>query len=337
MVLVSTGRSRERVLVFGLEGVGKSLAALDIASRVAPHKLYVIDNDNAWDRMLEGQTLAGETVNVAEEYRWDAAVERKAGKDVGGWVFDDKWCVDGGNVVVFHADGWEANKAAIAAVREEATGDDWCCIDSGSALWSDVQAWFTEQVFDQSMDDYFMQVRMEKAKAQADAKALGALDGWVDWPVINAQYNGAVMKFLVNPPCHLIVTAEQADVTSDQVDKETRAMYGGEMVKPRGQKRIGHNVQTVLRMVKRGEDYKVTTVKDRGGRDKFKNDDVTDRGFAEWYLEEIAGWQEQTESTPTTPPTGSTTATGSTPTSRHSGLVSKKPVAKTKTTIVKKG
>lgn len=298
-MLRSTGRSKERILVYGMEGVGKSLAALDIASRIGPGAtLYVIDNDNAWDRMLEGQTVAGESVRVAEEYRWNPE-----GKGLARWEFDGQWCVDEGNVVVYHAAGWVANISAIAQVVQAAGPDDWCCIDSGSALWDDVQAWFTESVFDSSMADYFMQVRMEKAKAAKEAKALGALDGWVDWPVINAQYKGAVMKFLVTPPCHLIVTAEQADVTKEDQDKETRALYGGEQVKPRGQKRIGHNVQTVLRLSRqRNGTFVVTTVKDRGGREKMEMEDVTDRGFGEWYLEEVAGWTSTPSATEQTAP-----------------------------------
>lgn len=298
MGLQTGGRSRERILVFGMEGVGKSYAALDVASRIGERTLYVIDNDNAWDRMLEGQTIAGETVGVRMEFRWDGDLER--GK--GGWEVDGRWAVDGGNVVVFHADGWLASVAAIEAVREEAGPDDWCCVDSGSALWDDVQAWFTESVFDSSMADYFMQVRMEKARAQKDAKALGALDGWVDWPVINAQYKDRVMKFLVNPPCHLIVTCEQADVSSQDEDRETRALYGKLSVKPRGQKRIGHNMQTVMLLRRdRAGDFYATTVKDRGAREAQENLDVSGVGFGEWYLEEIAGWTEETATGPTAP------------------------------------
>lgn len=291
MVLETGGRSRERVLVFGMEGVGKSLAALDVAARVRPRKLWVIDNDNAWDRMLEGQTLAGESVAVQAEFRW-----KPGGNGGGEWVSDTRWCVEDGNVIVYHCNGWEANASAMEMVMGECDGDDWCCVDSGSALWDDVQAWFVEQVFDKTMDDYFMQVRMEKAKAAREAKALGALDGWVDWPAINAQYKGKVMKWLVNPNCHLIVTCEQADVTREEQDKETRALYGGLNVKPRGQKRIGHNVQTVLMLRRdRAGDFYVTTVKDRGGREVIENVEVTDKGFGEWYLEEIAGWSERAE------------------------------------------
>lgn len=328
MTLRSTGRSRERVLLFGMEGVGKSLAALDVAAAIAPARLHVIDNDNAWDRMLEGQTLAGEDVRVAAEYRWNATVE--------DWEFDGRWCVEGGNVVVYHANGWVANTKAIEAVREDADPDDWCCIDSGSALWDDVQAWFTMSVFDSSMSDYFLKIRMEKAAAAKDAKALGAFDGWVDWPVINATYKEHVMAFLVTPPCHLLVTCEQADVTKEETDKETRALYGGENVKPRGQKRIGHNVQTVVRLRRdRSDMYYATTVKDRGGRERLENEDVTGRGFAEWYLEEVGGWQESGAVATTTKPQSSGSSSGSGTIQAKSGPVSKAPV--TKTPIVKKG
>lgn len=285
----TNGRSRERILLYGLEGTGKSLAALDIASRVGPSRVFIIDNDNAWDRMLEGQTLAGEDVELAEEWRWDADANR--GK--GGWVEDDEWVVEGGNVVVYHTQGWVGNTSAIEEIRGAAGRDDWCVIDSGSALWSDVQAWFTEQVFDSSMEDYFLQVRMEKARAQTDAKSLGALDGWVDWPVINAQYKAKVMEFLVNPPCHLLVTAEQEDVKADDTDKETRALYSADLVKPRGQKRLGHNMQTILRLRRdRAMRFYVTTLKDRGARGELANEEVTDEGFATWYLEGVAGWSE---------------------------------------------
>lgn len=288
-MLRSAGRSLERVVVFGLEGVGKSECALDIATRIGPDRtLWVVDNDNAWDRMLEGVGISGDEAQVRAEYRWLD----------GEWVEDDAYATEDGNVVVYHVDdgGWDANVSALKEVKRDAERQDWCCVDSGSALWDDVQAWFTESVFTSSMSDYFMQVRLAKAQAEKDAKALGAFDGWVDWPVINAVYKDNVMKFLVNPPCHLIVCCEQADVTSEEKDKETRALYK-DNVKPRGQKRIGHNVQTVIQLRRdRSMTFTASTIKDRGGRERLVMEDVTDRPFPEWYLEEVAGWIEDEDS-----------------------------------------
>ncbi len=292
MSLRSTGRSKERVLLYGMEGTGKSLAALDVAAAISPATMYVIDNDNAWDRMLEGQTLGGVKVEVAAEYRWD-------GKR---WDEDNEYVKPGGNIVVYHASGWEANTSAIAEVREAATANDWCCIDSGTALWSDVSDYFVDQVFNQSKADYFLKARI--AMEKPDASDGPMLDGWKDYGIINPIYNEGVMTFLILPPCHLLVTAEEEQVKAvpqkgkDIEGKETRAMYGEVQYKPRGQKRLGHNVQTVLRLARRANDrYTVNTVKDRGGRDQWDGEEVTGRGFSEWYLEETAGWVEET-STP---------------------------------------
>lgn len=291
MTLTTGGRSKERVLLYGMEAVGKSLAALDIAARVHPSKVFIIDNDNAWDRMLEGATLDGVEVAVEAEWRWDT----KAGK----FDWDGEWVREGGNVTVFHVEGWEANETALEDIREHAGPHDWCVIDSGSALWDDVQAWFTDKVFGQSKASYFMQARLAIEKADKEQSSLGALDGWMDWPVINAAYKEAVMTFLVTPPCHLLVTCEEAQVSTLQVkgkqveDADTRQMYGGLHVKPRGQKRIGHNVQTVIQLSRDASGkFKARTVKDRGGRERLVGEDVTGYGFGAWYLEEVAGWVE---------------------------------------------
>ncbi len=303
------------MLVYGMEGTGKSLAALDIASRVAPATMFVIDNDNAWDRMLEGQTIAGDSVQVREEYRWTGRT----------WESDDRWCVESGNVVVFHADGWVANTKAIERVKELADPDDWCCIDTATALWFDVSDHFVDQVFNQSKADYFLQARiaMEKAK-DGDGPML---EGWKDYGIINPIYNEGVMGFLITPPCHLIVTAEEEQVKSvpqkgkDIELKEVRAMFGGQHAKPRGQKRLGHNVQTVLRLTRQASGgYVATTVKDRGGREKLEMVDVTDEGFGSWYLEEIAQWQEQID-TSSTPPSLTAKSDAGTPVAKK--IVSK--------------
>lgn len=297
MTLVTGGRSRERVLLFGMEGTGKSDAILDVATRVYPNRVHIVDNDNAWDRMLEGVSVSGNTGRVLAEYRWDAASK--------SFEHDAEWCVDDGNIVVYHVDGWEANAAAIAEIRTDADRSDWCGIDSGSSFWDDVQDWYIDTVFDKTKADFFMQARMAMARGDSTE----ALDGWKDWSVINAEYKEKVMGFLITPPCHLLVTCEQAEVSSVQIkgkqieDAETRNLYGARKVKPRGQKRIGHNVQTVLQLVRQADGtYHVHTVKDRGGRERYTGEDVTGQGFATWYLEEVANWTEQEDMpVPSTP------------------------------------
>ena len=291
-------------MLFGIEGCGKSLATMEIASRVDA-TVWVIDNDNAWERMLEGTTLAGESVGLAEEWYWAPSSRNAEG---GVYESSDKWVEDGGNVVVFHCEGWEGNVAAIREIARRANVDDWWLLDTGSVVWANVQEYFTSKVFDASMADYFLKVRMEKQQANTLGKSLSALDGWVDWSVINPLYKDKVAKFLVNPPCNLIVITEQAEVSSDDKDKETLGLYSGFGVKPTGQKRLGHQMQTVIQLRRdRLDNYFATTIKDRGGRERLLNQNVTDVGFAEWYLEGVGGWvEENTEPEPPPPTVAST-------------------------------
>lgn len=294
MALVSTGRARERVLLFGIEGCGKSFATMDVAARIADdpeRRVWVIDNDNAWGRMLEGTTVDGTEVGLAEEWYWTPNARSSEG---GVYESSDRWVVDGGNVIVFHCEGWEGNVAAIKEIVRRANVDDWMTLDTGSVVWANVQEYFTSKVFDASMADYFLRVRMEKQAANTLGKSLSALDGWVDWSVINPLYKDKVSRWLVNPPCNLIVITEQADVSSDDKDKETLGLYASFGVKPTGQKRLGHQMQTVIQLRRdRLDNYFATTIKDRGGREKLLNQDVTDVGFATWYLEGVGGWVEE--------------------------------------------
>ena len=51
-------RSRERILVFGPAGSGKSQACYDVAS-VVPGHVFVVDNDYSWERMIETDPTGG--------------------------------------------------------------------------------------------------------------------------------------------------------------------------------------------------------------------------------------------------------------------------------------
>jgi energy-coupling factor transporter ATP-binding protein EcfA2 len=46
-------RSKERILIFGHEGTGKSTDFLHIAAAIPSQNFYVVDNDNAYDRLVD--------------------------------------------------------------------------------------------------------------------------------------------------------------------------------------------------------------------------------------------------------------------------------------------
>lgn len=247
---------RERILTFGVQGTGKSNAILTVAKRCPENTFYVVDNDDSYERLL------------AEDYP------------------------DLTNVKVEQPDDWEEHLEVIEGFSREMDADDWLVVDLLTEPWDLVQDWFTDKVFHKDIEEYFLEVRIAKQRAKAesgkDKKSLGAMDGWMDWPVINKQYR-KLSKLLINRPGHLYCTAELSPITKEEDDKDIRGMFGPYGVKPKGQKRMGHMMQTVLLLGKdRAGTYTMTTVKDRG-REEMEDEEYTD--FAKDYLMGIAGWR----------------------------------------------
>lgn len=197
------------------------------------------------------------------------------------------------NVHVTNMDEWQDYIPTIKRIGREMARDDWLVLDSTTATWDAVQGWFVEQIHGESIEEYFMEVRAKKAKNKEskgkDAKSLGALEGWMDWPVINKQYS-RLYTALLNVTGHLYLTAELTALGSESdEDRETKSLFGPYGVKPKGQKRLGHIPHTVLLLSKsRSGEYRMTTVKDRGRMD-VENAPLND--FAKDYLGIIGGWR----------------------------------------------
>lgn len=243
---------RERILTYGVGGTGKTAGLLSIARACPTDSFYVLDTDYGnYDRML------------ATEF------------------------VDLHNVEVTVVDEYPEFVDNVKRIHGEMGRDDWLCIDMMTASWPAVQAWFTEQVFSSDIADYFMEVRKKKAESDQTKKALGAFDGWMDWPVINKVY----FKFynqLLKTPGHLYLAAEQ-DSTSADDEKEVKAAFGPYGTKPRGQKKLGHIPSTVIWLTKsRVGSWAMTTIKDRG---RAEVEDEPVENFARDYLMNIAGWK----------------------------------------------
>lgn len=253
-------QSREFILGFGAQGTGKTRALLDIARRCPADRFYVLDNElESYDRLLE--TIYTDVVEV-------------------------------GNVHVDRLDEWGEIKQWVGDIGATVRRDDWVSVDSTGDTWPAVQNWYTEEVFGgQDMADYFVEVRKAKAGKREkgeDKKALGAFEGWMDWPVINQQYMRRFYMPLRKMNCHRWLTADAGRLGSDD-EKEVRALYGPYGVKPVGQKGLGRLPQTALLMTKtRVGEFFLTTVKDRGRREL---EEEAWGDFARDYLMKIAGWR----------------------------------------------
>lgn len=242
----------------GGPGTGKSNNLLAVARRISGH-VHVIDNDNAYDRMLETDFSGLENVDVYPSW------------------------------------GWDATFANAKKICEQMERDDWLAVDILSPTWQMVQDWFSENVYGDDLATYMLRARQtiqtynDAQKSKKDeVKSLQPFDGYLDWSVINPQY-AKFMAMLRNCPGHVYCTAEVDAVDSKRDDAQVQGLYGAYGVKPRGQKRTGHQFSTILMLLKRkvGE-WEMTTIKDRGRRE-VEGEKVGD--FALSYLVRIAGWR----------------------------------------------
>lgn len=262
------------MLLFGGPKVGKTKAVLDIARHLGPDDtMFIIDSDNAFDRMLEGPS--GEGLGVREEYR--------------GGVRDKEWEDDDGQLVVWHTKNWKEHKDALGKAFDRAGRNDWVVVDSMTHLWDDIQEDYIRETWGVDLPEFLHAHR--KKEVAKDGKATPAAAMLVEWSYLNPQWNRTVATPVTEAGCHVLLIAEAKDVRTDgKDDRATKILYGDVGVKPSCQKRLGHQVQTVLVLESKRNSYRFTTVGDRE-RDKVTDVEWGDEDFARKYLWDIAGWR----------------------------------------------
>ncbi len=247
----------ERILVFGNAGTGKSTGWLNIAKWAERTKssahFHVIDSDFAIPRMLGNYSTLVNRVHVYPCYEWNDYV------------------------------------SAAKTIAKVATTTDWLCIDFIGSAWQAVTDFYIQEIFHKTSADYFLQVRKS---LDTGAKTLGALQGWVDYPVINNLYRKWVIPTFFRGPYHIYSTAKSTQLSSDRSpseDSQTRQMLLRYNVKPDGQKTLlfQHHSVLLTGLDPRTDKRTITTVKDRE-REEVNGLVVTN--FAMDYLKKIGGW-----------------------------------------------
>lgn len=269
--------SRERILIGGAPGTGKTFDWLTIARALPKSTFHVIDPDDGTARVWKGKNKSGEpefpTVNNLNYYFTPT------------WKGDLKPCSHMGEVI-----GQVGGiKNAFKEIQKKCKPDDWVVVEMLSNIWSMLQGEFVDQVFDQDIGDYFLEVRKHTAK---NANKLEALSGWMDWNVINKMHNGdLIVPICYNLPCHVIATTSVSvqQKADPKEDAEIRAFYGDTLIRFEGQKQNPFRMQSMF-LKKRIKDKFIinTFVKDRG-REWLDNVELFD--FALQYLGPIAGWE----------------------------------------------
>ena len=254
----SPTRARERILVYGDPGSGKSFSYLTIARMLqvtdTPATVYVIDTDMAAERALSSE-------------------------------FGDL-----SNVIVYPAYTWEDYCSTLVAIRKVIRPDDWLCIDLICKAWLAAQEYYVSKVFKTDLDDYFLDARRMLQEARDDGKKVkekvSPLDGWKDWTIINRLYNTWSEAAIMKTNAHIFACAKSAPVNSDLDNRKTMTSFGRLSVKPCGQKDLAYNFHTVLLSSATRDGYALQSAKDRG-RQLI---DIDVSMFAIDYLQDVAGW-----------------------------------------------
>lgn len=259
-MLHPTGTSRERILLMGPWGAGKSYAWIKVAQWIASTKaesqMFVMDTDLAWERMCEGWEAPH--VHVTDATDWDS--------------------LSGG-----------VNLAVTRAKRER---HDWLVVDMADKMWDFAQSGFSEKAFGKRIDEWFIEAKRSGENVGGDYGS--------NWSVINRMYAQVIGQILRFPGHVLCCTPVEPVQSPDRQGKggdssEIRDLFGRFGVKPKGQKALGHQFHTIILLSDTGKGYRAQTVKERSmpgsetAREKLVGVSVTD--FTKDYLMKIARWQ----------------------------------------------
>ncbi len=257
---------RERILIFGESGSGKSSCWVSILNYMvktkATNKMYLFDTDHAWDAMRDEsfdpyiQVVDCDTQNFAE---WDHQ---------------------------------------LAEILKKINKDDWLVVDMIDKAWVGAQdRYWSTMSGGNSLGEIYL-----KAQQNEDFSMGG--DYGANWGVINKLYND-FFTLVMSARCHIMCIAPADIVYVDKKSGMALNPDHEEFVKfkfrPVGQKRLKHAFHSVILAreipTAKGPEWNLSTIKERGPvgnvrRRLMKGEEVTEgAGFVGAYLIKVCGWK----------------------------------------------
>lgn len=264
-MLAAPSPRRERILVFGPSGSGKSSTWTAIANTIirtkSPAHLYVVDTDHAYDAMYDPSYDPIITVHDAERANFPEWVEVVS-----------KW-------------------------RPHLTSDDWIITDMVDQVRTAAkQHYWHEKTGGYTLGE--VSLRGEVDDAFDTVGPYGKHEG-----NINDLYGDFMTAFL-NVPCHVLAITPAQQVMLDKQGmaiNEKDQEFVKFRYRPTGHWRLPHHFHTILLTREipgpKGSQWNLTTVKERGPigkanrRQYLTGELVTEQlGFVGAYLMKVAGW-----------------------------------------------
>lgn len=237
---------------------------------------HVFDTDDSVNRML--------TLGFPEICSGEPVVEKdsKTGLAV----------VRGGNVSAWSCFRWPDLEAAWKEIKLKIRPmKDWVVVDFSDSTWDWVQNYYVEEIFHEDIGDYFLEVRKafaeSKKKPTAEQLSRGLLDGWTDWRVINKMYQSWINPVCYQSQAHVFLTAKAAKLSKEDATS-TKDKYSQWGLRPEGEKRMAHRVETELLFTFNRDGWYLSTIKDR---ERLRHENIKLRDFEVQYMAATAGWE----------------------------------------------
>lgn len=273
MPLKQPGFLREKTLLIGGAGTGKTTAWLSIAWWAFLSKdtrtFYVLDTDD--EAVLQ----------VMNEPRYDGMLRS----------FNGETYNEGGNVVIYSAYNWDdymrfSDKMTWEkSIASQAQPGDFIVIDFVSHLWVAAQ-------------DGYVHDAANKTRGSALREAgVAGLSGWdmykqdFNWNAINGSYFDVLLPILLQSRAHVFMTAEedQINVNNPKLSDADKAHLQFSTWKAVGQKKLPYQCRSYLRMQRLARGRVLTTNGKDRARKEFDGDTCED--FFQMYMVGAAGWE----------------------------------------------
>lgn len=281
---------RERILVGGNTGSGKTHGWLTIAQAFPDLHFHVIDPEDGVDRTRIGfpnkdhpVELKNITYYATPQWLGEVAPETPGSKDrfVGGVT------------------------GAFARIKSTAKPGDWVVVEAMGAMWDMAQDGFVGAIWDKGIGEYFLErrkaqeeqeqaIREGKLKGKVSSR-LDAMDGWKDWLVIKKLHNSDfIIPICTRLPVHSYFTTSMSVTSKAEAAKEDpdiQSMYGETLIRYEGEKRNPFRVQTgfIFSGNKRDAFFMTTFLKEWSNRAWMTK--VPLHNFALQYLVAVGGWK----------------------------------------------